>query len=324
MVQGKKNVLLYLVFVFVIFLSTGWFEQVRSQPKYPTRPVDIIVGFPAGGSTDIATRTMAFYLEKRWGTRVNVINKPGGNAIPAILEVLKAAPDGYTLFGDGSTSCSLLHVAHKDLPFKITDRNLISIWAFSPQVVFVQPASPFKTLKDAEAEAKKDPENFTWTSLGGGSPQDFYMKQFFKSIGVDILKTKPVMCKGGAQTITLTAGGHVKLGSSALATTIPPAKAGTVRMLALTSKARWPDLPDVPTTQELGYEELTFMPYVNVSGPLNLPSHVMEVWNRTLQEMVKDSEMISKMRGIGLVPHFLNSQESKNYILREIEQLNKL
>jgi tripartite-type tricarboxylate transporter receptor subunit TctC len=73
-------------------------------------------------------------------------------------------------------------------------------------------------------------------------------------------------------------------------------------MLALTSKARWPDLPDVPTTQELGYEELTFMPYVNVSGPLNLPSHVMEVWNRTLQEMVKDSEMISKMRGLASSP----------------------
>jgi tripartite-type tricarboxylate transporter receptor subunit TctC len=174
MVQRKKNIFLCLVFVFVIFVLTGWFEQVQSQPKYPTRPVDIIVGFPAGGSTDIATRTMAFYLEKRWGTRVNVINKPGGNAIPAILEVLKAAPDGYTLFGDGSTSCSLLHVAHKDLPFKITDRNLISIWAFSPQVVFVQPASPFKTLKDAEAEAKKDPENFTWTSLGGFSARLLY------------------------------------------------------------------------------------------------------------------------------------------------------
>jgi tripartite-type tricarboxylate transporter receptor subunit TctC len=182
MVQGKKNVLLCLVFVLVIFLSAGWFEQVQSQEKYPAKPVDLIVGYPPGGATDLAARVLTIYLEKKWGGRVNVINKPGGNAIPAILEVLKARPDGYTLLADVITSYSMLHIALKDVPFKATDRDILAIWGSTPNAWFVPPNSPFKTLKDVEAEAKRDPENFTWTSLGGPSPQDFCMKQFSKPL----------------------------------------------------------------------------------------------------------------------------------------------
>jgi tripartite-type tricarboxylate transporter receptor subunit TctC len=322
MVQWKRNVLLCLVFVLVIFLSAGWFEQVQSQEKYPAKPVDLIVGYPPGGATDLAARVLTIYLEKKWGGRVNVINKPGGNAIPAILEVLKARPDGYTLLADVITSYSMLHIALKDVPFKATDRDILAIWGSTPNAWFVPPNSPFKTLKDVEAEAKRDPENFTWTSLGGPSPQDFCMKQFFKAIGVDVSKTKPVMVKGGAQVIVMTAGGHVKLGFSAIATTIPAAKAGNVKVVAVTSKttSRWPDFPEIPTTQELGYEAITFSGWVGVSGPPNLPPLVIETWNKTLQEMAKDPEMVSKMRNVGLEPYYLNSKEAREFVLREIEE----
>jgi tripartite-type tricarboxylate transporter receptor subunit TctC len=316
--------ILPLIIIFILFI--GWIDPVQSQQKYPTKPIDLIVGFPPGGVTDTGARVLSIYLEKKWGGRVNVINKPGGNAIPAVLEVIKSIPDGYTLMGDNITSNSMLHIALKDVPFKATDRNMVAIWASTPNAWFVPPDSPFKSLKDVEAEAKRDPENFTWTSLGGPSPQDFCMKQFFRAIGVDVSKTKPVICKGGAQVIVMTAGGHVKLGFTGIATTLPAAKAGNVKVIAVTcgTRSRWPDFPDIPTTQELGYHSITFVGWNGISGPLHLPPFVIETWNKALQEMTQDADMISRMRNIGMEPYFLNSEEAREFVLKEIEEGKKM
>jgi len=323
--KGKKF-LLSLFVMFIILMFIGWVNQVRSQEKYPTRPIDLIVGFPPGGVTDTGARLASIYLEKKWGVRINVINKPGGNAIPAVLDVIKSNPDGYTLMADNITSNSMLHIALKDVPFKATDRYMLGIWAFTPNAWFVPPDSPFKSLKDVEADAKRDPENFTWTSLGGPSPQDFCLKQFFRIIDVDVSKTKPVICKGGAQTVVMAAGGHVKVGFSGIATTLPGAKAGNIRIIAVTcrTKARWPDFPDIPNTQELGYGSITAVGWNGISGPLNLPPFVVEKWNKTLQEMTKDPEMVSKMRNIGMEGNYLNSEEAREFILKEIEEGKKL
>jgi tripartite-type tricarboxylate transporter receptor subunit TctC len=114
----------------------------------------------------------------------------------------------------------------------------------------------------------------------------------------------------------------VKLGFSAVATTIAPAKAGNVRVIGVTSptRSRWPDFPDVPTTQELGYESITFGGWVGISGPLNLPSFVTRTWNNTLQEMTRDPEMVSKIKQVGLEPYYLGSEEAKEFVSKEIEE----
>ena len=188
--QKKNRILLGILSLLIIFGLSGWVQQVESQQEYPTRSINLIVGYPPGGATDISARILSIYLEKKWKMPVNVINKPGGNAIPAVLDVIKATPDGYTLLADIITSYTMLHVAIKEVPFEATDRDILAIWGATPNVWFVPPESPFKSLKDAEAEAKRDPENFTWTSLGGPSPQDFCMKQFFRAIGVRCFKDK--------------------------------------------------------------------------------------------------------------------------------------
>ena len=311
-----------LLCVFAVCLITSWNERVEAEERYPSRPINLIVGYPPGGGTDIAARVLAIYLEKIRGMRVNVINKPGGNAIPAVLEVIHANPDGYTLLADIITSYSMLHIALKELPFKPTDRNILGIWAATPNAWMVPPDSPFKTLNDVEAEVKRDPANFTWASLGGPSPQDFCMKQFFKVIGVDVSKTKPVICKGGAQVMVMTAGGHVKLGFSTIATTIPAAKAGNVKVVAVTSNTntRWPDFPDTPTVQELGYKTLGSGGWTGVSGPLGLSQEVIETWGEILRDITKDTEMRTKMQNVGLEPYFLNSMEAKDYVMKEIEE----
>ncbi len=320
---SKYRKVLFSFLVVATMLSLG-VATAHAQAKYPTKPIDLIVAYPPAGGADIAARLVASYAEKKWGQRINVINKPGGNGIPAILEVLQARPDGYTMLADITTSYTMVHIAMKDLPFKPTDRFLVTIYGAQPTAFFVHPASAFKTLKDVEADAKKDPANFTWTSLGGPSPQDYVMKQFFKQIGVDVAKTKPIVSKGGAQTIVLVAGENVKFGVSALSTTIPAAKANNVRIVGVVLKNRWPELPDIPTVYEAGYKSITFLPWVGISGPLKLPPQVVTAWNQLVQEMLKDQETVAKMRGMGMEPYYHNPQDARTLVLNDIDEGSKL
>lgn len=321
----KKTYFLCCAFLLVVSLfASGWVEQTQAQPKYPVRPIDLIIPMAAGGSTDLAGRVIAAYLHNKWNVPVNAINKPGGNCVPGSLEVFNAAPDGYTLLMDGQSSSSQMLVAVRKLPFNLMDRTFIATTFGSVFMVIVNPSSPFKSLKDLETEAKRDPENFTWTSLGGSGGQDYVGRQFFKIIGVDIRKTKPVMAKGGSEAVVLTAGGHVKMGSGTVSSCLPGIRGGTLRPLAVTSRTRWPDLPDVPTTAEVGYPALNALPWYCISGPPNLPAHVVDIWDKALQEMVKDPEIITKMRNVGAIAYYLDSSATKEFLKKEIEEMEVL
>ncbi|MDI7259676.1 MAG: tripartite tricarboxylate transporter substrate binding protein [Thermodesulfobacteriota bacterium] len=315
-----KSCFLILVLMLIII---GWFGETQSQEKYPTRAIEIIVPFAPGGGTDLAARIVAGYVSKKWGIPVNVVNKPGGNTIPACLEVYNAKPDGYTLLGDSQSSTSALGAAVKNLPFKVMDRTFIGMTSIGPFFLMVSPTSPFNNLKELADEARKEPENFTWTSTGGASGLDFTGRQFFKAIGVDVPKTKPVMVPGGAPAVSLTAGGHVKMGLGA-SSAMPAIKGGMVKTLAITTKTRWPDLPNIPTTEEQGFPTIDVQYWTGLSGPPKLPSHIVEKWDKILQEALKDPDIVSAMRNIGVLPFYRNENGTKEYVIKEIEEVNTL
>ena len=313
------------VFIGLCLLVTiGWAEQAQSQSKYPTRAIEIIVPFVPGGSSDLATRIAADYLKKKWKVPVNIVNKPGGNTIPAVLEMYSANPDGYTLFAENAGSNVSLEIATKELPFKVMDRTFIAMHSMLPYCVTVYAQSPFHSFKDLIEEAKKDPEHFTWTSAGGVGFQDIVFRQFCKAIGINVMKTKPIVTKGAAQSATLAAGGHVKMGGGSLASCLSYIQAGTLRPLALTSKERWPQVPNTPTTAELGYPTIKTQQWTGISGPPKLPQRILDVWERAMQEMVKDPEVISRMKSIGTKENYLNAREVRDFVTQEGEELKIL
>ena len=315
MYRGEKKFLCTLLSVAIVLVSIGWVMKVHAQ-EYPTRMIDIIVPLVPGGATDVLARLIGHHAEKKWGVRVNVINKPGGNTIPANLEVYLAKPDGYTMFSDSQSSCSLLEVAIRDLPFKVLDRTFIALMTASPHLFIVNTASPFKSLKDIESDAKRDPGHFTWGSGGGVGAGDFIMRQFFKAIGVDVLKTKPVTCRGGAEIVSFVAGGHMKFGSSTILAVLPHAAA--LRVVGV-SGFRTSEFPDVPTAVEQGYPTLTGLFWTGISGPPKLPSHIIAKWDDVIQEMLKDPEILTKMKNLGLKPFYLNSSKAKEHVKKEME-----
>jgi tripartite-type tricarboxylate transporter receptor subunit TctC len=328
--KGGRNMRLRRINGAVLFMAMcllvafGSVQQAQAQVKYPNRAIDIIVGFVPGGSTDLSTRIMADYLKKKWNVPVNVINKGGGNTIPAALEVYNAKPDGYTLFADSSSSNASLEIGTKDLPFKVMDRTFIGMHSMLPFVYVVHAPSSYKTFQDLIAEAKKDPEHFTWTSNGGVGFQDITFRQFCKAVGLDVTKTKPIVTRGAAESITLTAGGHVKMGGGSATSAMASLQAGTIRVLAVTSKERWPEIPNAPTTAELGYPSIDNHQWNGVSGPPKLPAPIVDIWEQTMQAMAKDPEVNARMKSVGTKINYLNSRQVRQYVEREREELKVL
>lgn len=297
--------------------------SLLAQPAYPTRSIDIICGFGPGGSIDLTSRITAAYLRKKWGYPLNVVNKPGGNTVPACLDVYNAAPDGYTLLADPPGSSSTLEATVRNLPFKVMDRTFLANIATNYNILVVAINSPIKTMKDLLDELKRDPENFTWSSQGGASSVDYVMRKLCKIAGVDIGKTKPITARSSPEIATLTAGSQIKLGLLIMSSGIPAVQGGLVRPIALTAPSRSPALPDVMTTEEAGFP-LVVSSFSGISGPPKLPAYVVTKWETAIGEMTKDPEIIAQLAKIGSVPLYMNSKDFREHVERETKEVNEL
>lgn len=302
-----------------VLLSAALVTAAAAQEKYPTKPVEIIVPFVAGASTDSGTRVMAQALEARWGVPVKVINKPGGNTVPAVTEVMAAKPDGTTVLADNVASSAMLDTVVKNLPYKVTDRTFIATTAYTPMMFIVHTDSPFKTLKDASDALKANAETFTWTSLGGVGAQDMVFRQFAAMNGVDIKKPRAIALKGGAEAVTMTAGGHVTMGTGTFSAIAAPLSAKKLRVLAVAGPERWPLIPDIQTTTEVGAPSVQTLFWIGVSGPPKLPAHIVAAWNEALKAVLADPAVKQKMLNAGL----LVSYEDAKGMLARVERDHK-
>ncbi len=282
--------------------------DASAQTKYPTKPVELIVPFVAGASTDSGARVIAQVLEARWGVPVKVVNKPGGNTVPAVTEVMAARPDGATMLVDNIASSAMLDTVVKNLPFKVVDRTFVAVTAYTPMMFIVHPDSPFKALREVADALKKDTETFTWTSLGGVGAQDMVFRQFAVSAGVDVAKTRAVALKGGAEAVTMTAGGHVRLGTGTWSAIAAPLSAGKLRVLAVAGPERWPRLPDALTTKEAGFPAVEVLFWIGISGPPGLPADIVATWDAALKEVLADKAVQDKMLNAGLVTSYMDAK----------------
>jgi len=295
-----------------------------AQGTYPTRAIDIIVPYGPGGSTDLSTRMLAEFVKAKHNVTVNVINKPGGATVPANLEVYKAKPDGYTLFADNTSSNVTLEIAIKDLPFKVMDRTFIASHSASPYIITVPAASPYKTLKDLFDDLQKSPEQFTYVSAGALANHDVIFRQAAAALKVDPLKAKPIVVSGAAQAATVTAQNGVKMGGGTVASQLVAIKAGTIRALAVAGNRRWEELPDVPTTAELGFPGVVYDQWNGLSGPPNLPPAVVKQWEGYIQEMVKDPAVIEQLKKTGAWARYVGSDALRKEVVATGDEMRRL
>jgi tripartite-type tricarboxylate transporter receptor subunit TctC len=257
---------------------------VARAQSYPAKPIRFVVPFPAGGSTDVGARLIAENLSRAFGQQVYVENKSGANGTIGVEDAAKSAPDGYTVLVTIDTVASNPHVFHTNInPSK--DLSPVIQISRQPIVLAVHPSLGVNSLAELIALAKKQPGLPYATGSGLGSPQHMAVQWFAQIAGI---KLEQVPYRGGGQAINDLLGGHVKLGSLGSTPLMPHYKAGTLRLLAQTTKTRSPSLPDVPTYEEAGMKGLVLDQWLGVFAPAGTPAEVANRLNSEINKAIAD------------------------------------
>ncbi len=265
---------------------------------YPDRTVRIIVGYPAGGSTDIVARIIGNWLSQKLGQQFIVENKPGaGNNIGTEL-VAKATPDGYTLYlvNPANTINATLY-KHLNYVF-LRDIDPIANVIQVPNVMEVNPSVPAKTVAEFIAYAKANPDKINVASSGNGTSIHLSGELFKMMTGV---KMTHVPYKGSAPMLTDLLGGQVQVTFDNLPSSIAHIKAGKLRALAVTTAKRSPELPDVPTVAETvpGYEAVAFFGFGATHGT---PKEIVDLLNKEINDALKDPTVQARLKDLGGIP----------------------
>jgi tripartite-type tricarboxylate transporter receptor subunit TctC len=259
------------------------FTGLRAQ-SWPAKSIHFIVPFPAGGSTDVGARLVGDYLSRVFGQQVVVENKSGANGTIAVEFAAKSPPDGYTILVATDAVASNPHVFHSNID---PTKDLVPIVQLSrqPIVLAAHPSLGVNTLAELIALAKQQPGLRYATGSGVGSPQHMVVQWFAQIAGI---KMEQVPYRGGAQAINDLIGGHMQLGSLGSTPLIPHYRAGTLKLLAQSSKARSPSLPDIPTFEEAGAKALVLDQWLGVFAPAGTPVAITTRLNTEINNALKD------------------------------------
>ncbi len=265
---------------------------------WPNRPLRWVVGYPAGGSTDLAVRIMGQWLSERLGQPVIVENRPGAGTNLATQAVVNAPPDGYTLLLAVATN-AINASLYDSLPFNfLRDIAPVAGVAEFPLVIEVAAAVPAKNLAEFTAYAKANPGKINIASFGTGTISHLAIEMFKAAAGVDMVH---VPYRGGAVMVTDMLGGRIQAGVDALPNSLPHIQRGTLRALALTNAARSPVLPDVPTVGETipGFEVTTWS---GIGVPRGTPAEIIERLNRENNAGLADPAIKARLAEVGATP----------------------
>jgi len=251
---------------------------------YPSKPIRFIVPFPAGGSTDVGARLIAEQLSRALGQQVHVENRSGANATIGVEAVAKSMPDGYTILITTDAVMTNPHVFGANID---PSKDLAPIVQLSrqPMVLAAHPSLGVNSLAELIIVAKREPGLRYGTGSGVGSPQHVAMQWFARIAGITL---EQVPYRGGAQAINDLVAGHVKLGSLGSTPLIPHYKAGNLRLLAQTTQARSPSLPDVPTFEEAGFKGLVLDQWLGVFAPVGTPPAITARLNTEMNRALAD------------------------------------
>jgi tripartite-type tricarboxylate transporter receptor subunit TctC len=257
-------------------LGTGsaWLPAAAQAPAFPVAPVRLIVPFPAGGSLDVVARPMAEPFQQMTGQPLIVENVAGANGLIAGARVAQSKPDGHTLFLASNAQVSLAPLLNAKMSYD-PHKDLVPIMHVVDQLVvlYVSAKSPYNSVADVVAAARKSPGKIDVASSGLGSLPHLAMELFAQLSG---LKFNHVPYKGGAPAIQAVAAGEVPLTFTAVGSAKALTTSGHVRPIAVASAKRGTSLPDLPTFAELGFPNMQVVGWMGIMGPSGMPEPTVQ------------------------------------------------
>jgi tripartite-type tricarboxylate transporter receptor subunit TctC len=294
---------------------------VCAADAYPTKPVRMIVPFPAGGGVDIVARSLAPHLTERWKQQVVVDNRPGAGAIIGADVAAKSPADGYTLLL-ANTAHAINATLHRKLAFDpVRDFAPITLIATQPSVLAVHPSVPAKSVKELIALARAKPGSLNFASSGNGTPPHLSGAMFSDMTGIDMTH---VPYKGAAPALTDLLGGQVQLMFATIISVGPHLQAGRLRPLAVTSAKRSAALPEVPTVAEAGVPGFEATAWFMLMAPAKTPATIIGQLHRDMAQVVKAGELRERLTRDGAEPVGSTPEEAARFLKTEIARWGKV
>jgi tripartite-type tricarboxylate transporter receptor subunit TctC len=299
----------------LLFASTAaW-----GQADYPNKPIRMVVGFAAGGISDVLGRAIVIPVSKQLGQQVIVENKPGAGTTIAGDFIVKSPPDGYTLWLQDITTHAINNTLYPKLPYdSLKDFSFIAMVASTPLMLVVHPTTPANNVRELIELLKSNPGKYSYGSSGNGTIVHLSAEMLKSVAGVEVLH---VPYKGSNPATQAILGGDVTFVFSTMPPAISNAKAGKLRALAVTTPKRVAAAPEVPTMMEAGVPNFDIVLYSGVLGPKGMDRAAVRRLNAEFARAAQAPEMKQVWQNIGADPIVMTPEEFEAATAREIAKL---
>ena len=279
-------------------------SSAQAQGSYPAKPIRLLVGFPPGGGIDLSARVYAAKLQEPLGTPIVVENRPGGTGILAGEAVAKAEPDGYTLLVGASGQMTINPVILPRQPYDpVRDFAPITTLAQFPMVIAVNPSFPAKSIAELIAIARAKPGELAYSH--GGATHQVAAEMFNQAVGITM---RNIPYKGGAPAVNAAIAGDVPIVVVDSAAASSQFRAGRLRVLAVTSAARTPLVPDAPTVAESGVPGYDIAVWAGLFAPAGTPPAVIARLHREVLRAMESQDTKDRLKNIGMDPGGLSPE----------------
>jgi len=294
----------------------------HADPNFPNKPIRIVNPFPPGGTTDAVSRQIGDELNKAWGQPVLIDSKPGAAGNIGVQFVARSAPNGYTIVLGTQGTHGTNAVLFKDLPFDpFKDFVPITMVASAPLILVVNPALPATTVPELVKYAKSRSGGLSYASTSVGGGPHLAGEMFKRVSGLDLMHV-PYKGSGPAKTDLL--GGHVSLLFDNIASSLPAAKAGQLRALAVTGSSRSGAAPDVPTMIESGFPGFVVDGWYALYAPAGTPADIVKKLNVEIVRILRDPKVAERFKGLGLDIVASTTEETTARMRVDLERYTKV
>jgi tripartite-type tricarboxylate transporter receptor subunit TctC len=311
-----------LVFAVCVAVGAGALQgAAMAQEKFPSKPIRMLVPFSPGSATDFLARLVGQKMSEHWGQQVVVDNRPSAGGVIASQLLLSAAPDGHTLM-----MVSIGHAVNASLYTKlpydtVKDFAGVTFVADVPNVLIATPSLGLKNVTDLIKLAKSKPGQMNYGSAGVGSGTHMNGEEFKLAAGIDVVH---VPYKGTPEAITNVISGAVQYFFAPITAAVPMVKSGKVTGLAVTTKARSPVLPEVPTVAESGLPGFEFNLWTALLGPAKMPNDIKEKVAAEVARILALPDVKDKMLTQGATPHTMTPKQFDAFLKTEVTRLAKV